>query len=85
MPEIPRIKSVQPLPDRVLLVSFDDGRNVLFSPTEYLLYAGYDVFSLAPSLFNSAKLDKGRKNVYWTESVFVPADLIYAEGQIVEE
>lgn len=81
----PKIKTIEPLPDRVLLVSFDDGRRVRFEPTEYLLYAGYDVFSLAPNLFNSAKLDKGRKNVYWTESIFVPADLIYAEGQNVEE
>ena len=51
----PKIKSIEPLPDRVLLVSFDDGRRVRFEPTEYLAgYAGYDVFSVAPGLYNQA-------------------------------
>lgn len=55
MPEIPRIKSVQPLPGLVLGIVFDDGRRVRFEPTEYLAgYAGYDVFSVAPGLFNQA-------------------------------
>lgn len=81
-----KIKAIEPLPDRVLLVSFDDGRRVRFEPTEYLAgYAGYDVFSVAPGLFNQAKPDRARRCVCWTESVFLPADLIYAEGQIIEE
>ena len=86
MPEIPRIKAVEPLPDRVLLVSFDDGRRVSFEPTSYLAgYARYDVFSVAPGLFQCAKIDKSRTVVYWTESVFLPADVIYEDGQIVGE
>ena len=80
-----KIKAVEPLPDRVLSVLFDDGRNVLFNPTEHLLYAGYDVFSVAPGLFEHAKIDKKRTRVYWTEFVFVPADVIYENGRIVEK
>jgi len=82
---IPKIRSVQPLPDRVLSVLFDDGRKVLFEPTEYLTIDNYDVFSLASGLFEQAKIDKKRTCVYWTDFVFVPADVIYENGQIVEE
>ena len=82
----PKIKSVEPLPDRVLLVSFDDGRLVRFEPTEYLAgYAGYDVFSVAPGLFNLVKIDRARQHVYWTDVVSLPGSLIYTEGQIVAE
>lgn len=81
-----KIKVIEPLPDRVLSVQFDDGRRVLFEPAPFLAdIAGYDVFRVAPKLFSSAKLDKGRMNVCWTEAVFVPAELIYAEGRIIEE
>lgn len=80
-----KIKAVEPLPDRVLLVSFDDGRKVLFEPTPYLTIDDYDVFSIAPGLFQCAKIDKSRSAVYWTDFVFVPADLIYESGQIVED
>ena len=81
-----KIKAVEPLPAQVLSVLFDDGRRVLFEPAPFLAdIAGYDVFRVAPKLFSSAKLDKGRMNVYWTEAVFVPADVIYENGQIVED
>ena len=76
-----KIKSVEPLPDRVLSVLFDDGRRVSFEPTPYLTIDNYDVFSLAPGLFQCVKLDKSRKHVYWTESIFLPADLIYEQGR----
>jgi hypothetical protein len=81
-----KIKAIEPLPELVLLVSFDDGRRVRFDPTEYLAgYAGYDVFSVAPGLFQCAKIDKSRTHVCWTESVFLPADVIYENGRIVED
>lgn len=80
-----KIKAIEPLPDRVLLVSFDDGRRVRFEPTPYLIIDNYDVFSLASGLFEQAKIDKKRTSVYWTDFVFLPADVIYETGQIVEE
>ncbi len=68
----PKIKCIEPLADQTLSVLFDNGRRVLHKPAPYLAdIAGYDVFRVAPSLFSGAKLDKSRKNVYWTESVFV--------------
>lgn len=82
---IPKIKTIEPLPGRVLLVSFDDGRRVAIKPTEYLSINGYDVFSVAPELFRHAYIDKSRRRVCWTEAAFLPADLIYAEGQAIEE
>lgn len=82
---IPRIRSVHPLPDRVLSVQFDDGQRVLYNTSADLAFTGYDVFSIAPGLFARAKLDKSRQYVEWTESVYVSAELIYENGQIVEE
>ena len=82
---IPKIKTIEPLPGRVLLVSFDDGRRVAIKPTEYLSINGYDVFSVAPELFRHAYIDKSRRCVCWTESVFLPADVIYENGRIVED
>lgn len=81
-----KLKSLDVLPDQTLSALFDDGRRVRFKPAPFLAdIAGYDVFRLAPSLFSGAKLDKSRRSVYWTESVFVSADVIYEDGEPVNE
>lgn len=80
-----RINHIEPLPELTLSIVFDDGQRVLYNPSADLAFTGYDVFSIAPGLFARAKLDKSRQYVEWTESVYVSAELIYENGQIVEE
>ena len=62
---IPRIKSVTPLPDYCLSVSFDDGRRVR------------DVHGL----FQQVQLDESRTCVFWNEDVDLPSDTLYEYGK----
>ena len=66
---IPRIASIQPMPDYLLSVSFDDGRRVALR----------DVYGL----FQQVRLDESRTCVYWNEDIDLPSHAIYEYGRVV--
>lgn len=84
MPEIPRIKSVQPLPGLVLGIVFDDGRRVLYDVSDDLALPGYDALRDVPGLFDQVQLDQSRTVVYWTDDIDLPSDTLYEYGREVQ-
>lgn len=82
---IPRIKSVSPLPDFMLSVSFDDGKHVLYDVKEAFSLPGYSALRDVYGLFGQVQLDKSRTCVYWNEDIDLPSDTLYEYGREASE
>lgn len=79
-----RIRSVQPLPDLVLSIVFDDGRRVLYDVSDDLALPGYDALRDVPGLFDRVQLDQSRTVVYWNDEIDLPSDTLYEYGRELE-
>jgi hypothetical protein len=78
---IPRIKTIQPLDDFILLVEFDDGRKVTYDVKDDIrTLTDFRVLESEYSLFRNAQQDSSRTCVYWTERVDLPSDTILEYG-----
>ena len=80
---IPRISSIKALPDCLLSVSFDDGRQVIYDVKTDLDLPGYHLLAEVPGLFDQVQLDKSRTCVYWNDEIDLPSDAIYEYGRAV--
>lgn len=79
---IPRIRTVKPLPDYMLSVSFDDGKAVIYDVKEDIAQIeSYQALKLIHGLFNQVQLDQSRTCVYWNDEIDLPSDTLYEYGQ----
>ena len=78
---IPRIKSLDVLPDLVLSVVFDGGKRVLYDVSDDLALPGYDALREVPGLFDQVQLDQSRTVVYWNDEIDLPSDTLYEYGR----
>lgn len=78
---IKRIKSLIPLPNYVLEVSFDDGKTVRYDTKEDMGLPGYDALRSVEGLFRQAQLDQSRTCVYWNDEIDLPSDILYEYGK----
>ena len=75
---IKKIKSLKPLDNYKLLVSFDDGKVVLYDVLEDISsLPGYMALKTTHGLFMQVKLDSSRTCVYWNSDIDLPSDTIY--------
>ncbi|MBR3109083.1 MAG: DUF2442 domain-containing protein [Clostridia bacterium] len=81
---IQRICSIQPLPDYVLSVSFDDGRKVLYDVKDDMSLPGYSLLREVEGLFQQVQLDRSRTCVFWNDEIDLPSDAIYEFGTPVQ-
>lgn len=81
---IPRIKSLRPLPDYRLAVSFDDGKHVLYDVKDDLKLPGYSALRDVHGLFQQVQLDPSRTCVYWNDEIDLPSDILYEYGAPVQ-
>ena len=78
---IPRIREISVLPDYVLSVSFDDGKQVLYDVKEDMRdIPSYRILQDVYGLFRQVQLDESRTCVFWNEDVDLPSDTIYEYG-----
>lgn len=78
---IPRIKSIKPLVDYELHVTFDDGKSVIYDVKEDMRdIPSYRDLSTICGLFEQMQLDASRTCVYWNENIDLPSDAIYEYG-----
>lgn len=79
-----RIKQIEPLPDFLLSVQFDDGKKVLYDVKEDIeTLPGYQLLREVVGLFESVQLDESRTCVYWNDEIDLPSDAIYEFGSSV--
>ena len=78
---IPRIKSLDVLPDLVLSVVFDGGKRVLYDVSDDLALPGYDALREVHGLFDQVQLDQSRTVVYWNDEIDLPSDTLYEYGR----
>ena len=77
-----RIKSVKPLEDYILLVTFDDDRTVEYDLKEDMeTLPGYDDLKNIAGLWQQVQLDESRTCVYWNDYIDLPSDMIYEYGK----
>ena len=82
---IPRIKSIQPLENFVLLVEFDDGKKVEYDVKDDInTLADFRVLESERGLFQNVQLDSSRTCVYWTDRIDLASDIILEYGTPVE-
>ena len=78
---IPRIKTVDPLPDYKLKVLFDDGKTVIYNVKEDIeTIESYKDLAFVQGLFEQVQLDESRTCVYWNDQIDLPSDTIYEYG-----
>ncbi len=82
---IQRISSLCPQPDYRLLVSFDDGKRVLYDVKEDMGLPGYQQLRDVSGLFQQAQLDQSRTCVFWNDEIDLPSDVIYEYGADLQE
>lgn len=79
---IPRIKSIRPMEDYVLQVTFDDGKRVLYDMNEDIdILPGYSDLKNIQGLFTQVQVDKSRTCVFWNNNIDLPSDTIYEYGK----
>ncbi len=80
---IRRIRGIEPLPDFLLSVSFDDGKRVVYDVKEDMNLPGYDQLRNVCGLFQQVQLDASRTCVYWNDEIDLPSDAIYEYGKAI--
>jgi len=79
---IPKIKTVEPMPDLRLSVIFDDGKSVLYDVMDDInRIESYQDLLFIHGLFDQVQLDKSRTCVFWNDRIDLPSDTIYEYGQ----
>ena len=78
---IPKIKTVDPLPDYKLKVLFDDGKTVIYNVKEDIeTIESYKDLAVVQGLFEQVQLDESRTCVFWNDQIDLPSDTIYEYG-----
>ena len=80
---IRRIASIEPLPDYMLSVIFDDGKRVIYDVKEDMGLPGYDQLRSVRGLFQQVQLDASRTCVFWNAEIDLPSDAIYEYGKAI--
>ena len=81
---IPKIKTVVPLENYQLQVSFDDGRNVIYDVNDDInSLPNYNLLKESDYLFQQVKLDTSRTCIFWNDEIDLPSDTIYEYGKIL--
>ena len=80
---IQRIASIQPLPDYMLSVVFDDGKKVIYDVKDDMSLPGYSALRDVYGLFQQVQLDESRTCVFWNEDIDLPSHAIYEYGRVV--
>ena len=77
-----RMKSVEPLDDYILLVTFDDDRVVEYDMKDDMkTLPSYDDLERNQGLWQQVLLDESRTCVYWNDYIDLPSDMIYEFGK----
>ena len=78
---IVRIKDIKPLEDYRLLVTFDDGKSVIYNVKEDMeTLPGYNDLENITGLFSHVQIDESRTCVFWNDYIDLPSDTIYEYG-----
>lgn len=81
---IPRITTVNALPNYRLRVVFDDGKMVIYDVMEDIRQIeSYRALLSVQGLFEQLHLDTSRTCVCWTDEIDLPSDTLYQYGQAV--
>ena len=81
---IQRIRSIQPLPEYMLSVTFDDGKKVIYDVKEDMTLPGYQLLREVTGLFQQVQVDKSRTCVFWNDEIDLPSDTIYEYGRVIQ-
>ena len=82
---IPRIKTILPLENYILQVSFDSGESVLYDVKEDIsTIPSYKDLETINGLFEQVQIDESRTCVFWTESIDLPSDIIFEYGTPIQ-
>ena len=80
---VERIRSIKPLPDYLLDVSFDDGKRVIYDVKDDFKLPGYSALRDVFGLFAQVQLDESRTCVFWNDYIDLPSHAIYEYGRTI--
>ncbi|MEE1314507.1 MAG: DUF2442 domain-containing protein [Faecalimonas sp.] len=77
-----RIKTLKPLDNYILLVTFDDNQTVEYDVKDDMqTLPSYDDLKNINGLWQQVQLDASRTCVYWNNYIDLPSDTIYEYGK----
>lgn len=78
---IPRINTVTPTNDYKLIVTFDDGKHVMYDvENDIRTIKNFEALKTMCGLFQQVKLDSSRTVLYWNEHIDLASDSILEYG-----
>ena len=78
---IPRIKSIEPLPDYQLYIEFDDGQKVIYNVMEDIeTIQDFEPLRTECGLFQNFQIDESRTCVSWSDRIDLPSDTLLEYG-----
>ena len=82
---IPKIKTVLPLDNYILQVSFDSGEIMLYNVKEDIdTIPSYKDLETINGLFNQVQIDESRTCIFWTDLIDLPSDIIFEYGTPIQ-
>ncbi len=81
MNTLPRIKSIEALPNYLLSVVFDDGKAVVYDVGEDIEQVEeFRLLKQVPHQWKQVQVDRSRTCVYWNDRIDLPSDTLYEYG-----
>ncbi len=75
---IKKIRTIKPLKNYMLYVTFDDGKSGLYDVKEDIKQvSAFEDLETIKGLFESVQIDKSRTCVFWSDIIDLPSDTIY--------
>jgi len=82
---IPRIKTIVAEPNWELLVTFDNGKTVLYDVEDDIkTIPDFQPLRTETGLFDNFQVDDSRTCVFWTDRIDLPSDTLLEYGKKVE-
>lgn len=79
----PRIKSVLPQDDHLLIVEFDNDAKRLYDVAPLLTRAAFQALR-DPTFFRAVKIDIGGYAIYWDENIDLSENELWVNGQTID-
>lgn len=81
---IPKIKTIKPIENYKLIVTFDSGQKVLYDVQDDIdTLEDFEPLKSVYGLFNQVQLDTSRTIIYWNDRIDLPSDIILEYGESV--
>lgn len=83
---LPKISDIKPIKDYRLIVTFEDGKTVLYDLEEDIKTSDdFKRLTAIYGLFQQVKIDESKTCIYWNDRIDLPSDTLLEYGKVISE